>query len=236
MKSVGIIGGIGPESTIQYYRDIINGYKKKITDGSSPSIVINSIDIIKMLNLLSTNEDELVKYLNDEIYKLKNSGVDFAVLAANTPHAIFEKLQAVSPLRLISIVEVTRDKSSELGLKKILLLGTKFTMTGNFYPKVFAEKNIEVVAPNAEQQNYIHQIYFDELIKGVIRQETKQQLLKIISDIKSQNHIDGIVLGGTELSLILKEEKYENLPILDTTNLHIQRIVKEILVSQMGLK
>ncbi len=231
MKSVGIIGGIGPESTIQYYRNIISGYKKKITDGSSPSIIINSIDITKMLNLLSRNEDELVKYLNDELYKLKNSGIDFCVLAANTPHAVFEKLQSVSPLRLISIVEVTSEKSSELGLKKILLLGTKFTMTGDFYPKVFAQKNIEVVVPNAEQQNYIHQIYFDELIKGIVRQETKQQLLQIISDIESQNSIDGIVLGGTELSLILKEEKYHNLPILDTTNLHIQRIVEEIIAS-----
>lgn len=231
MKSVGIIGGIGPESTIQYYRDIISGYKKKITDGSSPSIIINSIDITKMLNLLSKNEDDLVKYLNDEIYKLKNSGVDFCVLAANTPHAVFEKLQAVSYIRLISIVEVTSERSSKLGLKKILLLGTKFTMTGNFYPKVFSEKNIEVVTPNSKQQDYIHQIYFDELIKGVVRQETKQQLLKIISDIKSKNHIDGIVLGGTELSLILKEEKYENLPILDTTNLHIQKIVDEIIAS-----
>jgi len=127
--------------------------------------------------------------------------------------------------------KVTRDKSDELGLKKILLLGTKFTMVGKFYPKVFAQKNIEVVAPNSEQQNYIHQIYFDELIKGVVRGETKQQLLQIISDIKSQNNIDGIVLGGTELSLILKEERYENLPVLDTTRLHIRRIVDEILGS-----
>lgn len=112
-----------------------------------------------MLNLLSKNEDDLVKYLNDEISKLKNSDVDFCVLAANTPHAVFEKLQAVSSERLISIVEVNCEKSSELGLKKILLLGTKFTMTGSFYPKVFAQKNIEVVAPNSEQQNYIQQIF-----------------------------------------------------------------------------
>jgi len=98
MKSVGIIGGIGPESTIEYYREIISGYKEKITDGSSPSIIINSIDITKMLNLLSKSEDDLVKYLNDEIDKLKNSGADFCVLAANTPHAVFEKLQAVSSL------------------------------------------------------------------------------------------------------------------------------------------
>jgi aspartate racemase len=229
MKIVGIIGGIGPESTIQYYRQIINGYREKISDGSFPSVVINSIDMTKMLGMLGDKPDDLVEYLVSEIVKLEKFGVDFCVLASNTPHVVFEKLSAISPTKLISIVEVASERASDLRLNKVGLLGTKFTMTGDFYAKVFGAKNIEIASPLPEQQDYIHKIYFDELVKGEVRSETKRRLLDIIQDMKNKFQIEGVVLGGTELSLILKKECYFDIPVLDTTSLHIKKIVSEII-------
>src|SRR5580700_8044835 len=125
MKTVGIIGGIGPESTIDYYRSIIAVYREQRPDGSSPSMVINSVDLQKALRMLDGNElDALVDYLTRELHRLSGAGADFAVLSANTPHLVFDDLRKQSPLPLISIVEATCDAAEAMGLTKLALLGT----------------------------------------------------------------------------------------------------------------
>jgi aspartate racemase len=230
MKTVGIIGGIGPESTIDYYRSIIAVYREQRPDGSSPSMVINSVDLQKALRMLDGNElDALADYLTHELHRLSGAGADFAVLSANTPHLVFDELRRRSPLPLISIVEATCNAAKAMGLAKLGLLGTRFTMQGRFYPDVFSREGINLVAPDPDEQAYIHEIYFGELVKGIFLPETHQRLLAIIDKMKGRDDIRGVILAGTELPLLLRGSTMPGVPFLDTTQIHVQEIVKELL-------
>lgn len=230
MKTIGLIGGIGPQSTIEYYRFIIEGYRERQSDGSYPPIIINSVDLNKLLSWMNANElNTVTDYLVAAIGKLADAGADFAALAANTPHIVFNQIRERSPLPLISIVEATRDKASHLGLQRLGLFGTHFTMQSRFYPDTFAEKQMAIVVPNKAEQDYIHEKYFAELIKNIILPETRARLLAIVDRMKTDDAIDGLILGGTELSLILREFEDKELPYLDTTHIHAAAIVEEML-------
>lgn len=230
MKTVGIIGGIGPESTIEYYRLIITEYRRQRTDGSYPSIIINSIDMTKMLRLVEANELESMSgYLTDQVRRLASGGADFGALASNTPHIVFDEILRHSPIPLLSIVEATRDATLELGLRRVGLFGARFTMEGRFYPDLFGHAGIKIIVPEAGERNYIHDKYMSELVKGVLLSETRQCLLSIVDSMKEREGIDGLILGGTELPLILTDAEHNGVPILDTTRIHVERIVAELL-------
>jgi aspartate racemase len=226
MKTVGIIGGIGPESTIEYYRQIIASYRQRKQDGSYPSIFINSIDIARMIKLFETNDLAAVtEHLLDALQKLADAGADFAVLAANTPHVVFDELNRKSPIQLISIVETACDAAKAMGLQRLGLFGTRFTMQGRFYPDVFAREGIALVIPPPDDQAYIHDKYMSELIHGKILPATREQFLQIVERLKELHGIQGLILGGTELPLLLRYNEYKGIPFLDTTKIHVERIV-----------
>lgn len=230
MKTAGIIGGIAPESTIQYYRQAVAEYQRLTNESQFPPIIINSIHMTKMLNLIGQNKlSEVTDYLLCEIIKLHKAGADFAVMASNTPHIVFNELQRQTPIPLISIIEVACDAAKNANLKKVGVLGTRFTMQGTAYPNTFSKFNIEIVAPNPNEQEFIHNIYMNELVKGVLLPDTKQKLDEIIEALITRDSIDGVVLAGTELPLILTEPSHKGIPFLDTTKLHVQRIVETIL-------
>lgn len=230
MKTLGMIGGIGPESTVDYYRSILAAYSEQRPDGSSPSIIINSIDLQKGLRILEANQlDALIDYLAYEIRRLAGAGADFGVLAANSPHIVFDELRKQSPIPLLSIVEATCNHAKAGGLTNLALLGTGFTMQGRFYPEVFSRENIKLVTPQPDEQAYIHDKYLGELVKGVFLPETRQQLLAIIDRMKERDDIAGVILAGTELPLILRSPDKPPVPFLDTTQIHVQAIVKELL-------
>ncbi len=229
MKTVGLIGGIGPESTIEYYRFIIEGYRERISDRSYPPIIINSIDLNKLVTWMETSQlAEVADYLVAAIDTLAAARVDFIAIAANTPHIVFNEVRARSPLPMVSIVEATRAKASALGLRRLGLLGTGFTMRSHFYQDVFTEKQIEIVVPTAEEQDYVHEKYFSELVKNIIVPETRARLLAIVERLKTEHAIDGLILGGTEIPLILRDDA-NTLPFLDTTRIHATAIVNEML-------
>jgi aspartate racemase len=230
MKTAGIIGGIGPESTVEYYRLMIAAYREQRNDGSYPSVIINSIDVKKLLDLVHANEfARLVEYLAAEVEKLARAGADFGLLAANTPHIVFDEIREQSRIPLISIVEATRDAAQALGLKKLGLFGTRFTMQGRFYPEVFSQAGIALVAPNQHEQSYIHDKYLGELVHGIILPETREGLLAIVNRLKERDGIDGLILGGTELPLILRDAGASCIPFLDTTKIHVERAVAQLL-------
>lgn len=230
MKTVGIIGGIGPESTIEYYRMIIASYREEIRDGSYPSIIINSIDLKKMLTLIEANKfTKVIEYLIDEMQRLARAGADFGLLAANTPHVVFDELRRQSPLPLLSIVEATYEAAKDLGLKKLGLFGTRFTMQGRFYPEAFSREGIQLVVPVEDEQDYIHDKYMNELIKGIILPETRERLFTIVDRMRERDGIEGLILGGTELPLILRDDMSRGIPFLDTTQIHVKAIVAQLL-------
>jgi aspartate racemase len=229
MKTAGIIGGIGPESTIEYYRQIIAAYRQRQRDGRYPSLLINSIDMKKMLDLIGANELAAVtQYLLGEVQKLAQAGADFGALASNTPHLVFEALNQQSPIPLISIVETACDAAQALGLKRAGLFGTRFTMQGRFYADVFGRAGITLVTPSPDEQTTIHDKYMGELVNGVIRPETRQRLLAIVARLRDEEGIGGLILGGTELPLILSGDMGQGIPFLDTTRIHVERIVAQM--------
>jgi aspartate racemase len=230
MKTLGIIGGIGPESTIEYYRRINALYRERVGDGSAPLVLINSIDMKKMLNLVYADElAGLTEYLAAEVKKLAGGGATFALLAANTPHVVFEALADQSQIPLISIVEVTCAAAKSARLARVGLFGTRFTMQSSFYADVLSQQQIGIVVPNEEEQFYIHDKYMNELVKGIILPETREQLITIIKAMKERSQIDGVILGGTELSLILCEGTVFGVQILDTTQIHVKAAVAQLL-------
>ena len=225
-KTVGIVGGIAPESTIQYYRQIVNAYQALTSESEFPPVIINSIHMTKMLDLIGAKKlTEVTDYLLQEIQKLHRAGADFAVLASNTPHIVFDELERQSPIPLISIVETACLAAGKLGLKRVAILGTRFTMQGTVYPTVFAAAGIEIVAPHRDEQDIVHNIYMSELVKGILLPESREQLFKIIETMHAPDGLDGVILGGTELPLILTESTHVGIPLLDTTKLHVAQIV-----------
>jgi len=230
MKTAGIIGGIGPESTIEYYRQIIALYRERTGDNSYPSILINSIDMTHMLELVGAQRfDDLVAYLVAEIGRLARAGADFALLSSNTPHIVFDRIRAAAPLPMISIVEATCARAKTLGLRKLGLFGTRFTMQGPTYKGVFAQNDIQLVVPAADDLEYIHSKYMGEWIYGIILDETKARLLQIVHGLKETHGIQGLILGGTEIPLILKDADDPDIPFLDTTRIHVEAVVDRLL-------
>jgi aspartate racemase len=223
MKTIGIIGGIGPESTIDYYRSLTRLHAERRPEAGSASIIINSIDFKQMLRLIAQSRlPELVELLSQEVRKLHAAGSDFGLLAANAPHIVFDELARNSPIPLISIVEATCDEACKLSLKRVGLLGARFTMQASFYPDLFARKQIRVLVPSEEEQAYVHEKYFGELVKGLFLAETRERLTEIVARMAQKDAVQAVILGGTELPLILHGGEAAGIPLLDTTQIHVR--------------
>ena len=230
MKTLGIIGGLGPESTVDYYQSLITVYREQTNDDSYPSIIINSIDLTRAIALVTANElAALAEWLASEIEKLRAAGADFALISANTPHIAFDEIARRSPLPLISIVEATCEAAKQSGMKRLALLGTRFTMQGHFYQDVFSRAGIALVAPKPELHAAIHEKYMGELVKGIFRPETRDWMLEIVADLKQREHIEGAILAGTELPLLLPEPSYDGVPMLNTTQVHVRAAISRLL-------
>lgn len=235
MKMLGLIGGIGPESTIEYYRLLIEAYREQDPKRAYPPIILNSINLQQYLDWINANEmQKFAAGLVVEIERLARAGADFAALASNTPHIVFDELQRASSLPLISIVEAACEHVKELGLKRVALFGTRFTMQGRFYPAVFSREGLELIIPDVTQQNYIHEKYMGELLNNRFLPETRQQLLAIADELKTRSGIEAVILGGTELPLVVRPEEFPDsthngIRFLDTTRIHVARLVREML-------
>ncbi len=227
MAIVGIVGGLGPESTIDYYRRILEAWE--LDDPSTaPSIVIDSLDVRRALHLVERDRSALTEYLLGSLRRLAGAGVDFAAMTANTPHIVFDDLAARSPVPLVSIVEVCAQEAQRRGLGRLALLGTRFTMEGPFYPAVCTRYGIAVVPPNDADRAWVHERYIGELLRGEFREDTRQQIISLVSHLRDEERIDGVILGGTELPLLLATPVIADVPALDTTALHVAAIVKRL--------
>lgn len=226
MKKLGLVGGMGPESTIPYYHDIIYGVQDRV--GIFPNLTIESVNVFDVLRLCDEQKyDELTEYLMNAINNLANSGSDFVALSANTPHIVFDRLQEKSTVPLISIVETTVNESIRLNKRKLGLLGTIFTMTGDFFKKPFYSNGIEIITPTTEEMEYINTKISSELELGIIKTETLESFQKIIGRMKVDDDIEAIILGCTELPLILND-KVSPVPCLDTMKIHIKTLIDMI--------
>jgi aspartate racemase len=225
---IGMIGGIGPESTVDYYQRLIRLYQENISAENYPEIVIYSINMTAMLELEAEgNWDGLTAMLAGAAAALHRAGADFAFMASNTPHIVFDRVRQASPIPLVSIVTAACGEAERLGLRKAGLLGTLFTMRSDYYQAEFAGSGIDIVVPNAEEQRYIHDKLFTEIEHGIFLEETRQGLLRIVRRLIDDAAIDGVILGCTELPLILTAQSAFGIPLLNTTEIHTHRIFEK---------
>jgi aspartate racemase len=227
MTTVGLVGGLGPESTIDYYRRILEACERD-DPSAAPSIVIDSLDVRRALRLVASDLPALTDYLLASLHRLAGAGVDFVAMTANTPHIVFDELAARSPVPMVSIVEVCAREARRRGLGRLALLGTRFTMEARFYPAVLARHGIAVVLPDEAERAWIHERYVGQLLEGDFRDDTRQELVAIVGRLREEERVDGVVLGGTELPLLLSAPDVAGLPALDTTALHVAAIVERL--------
>jgi len=229
VRTLGIIGGLGPESTIDYYRGIIARYRARAGNREYPHIVINSLDVDKGIAMLDAGRlNDLADYLSEGMDKLVRAGAEFGAIAANTPHIVFDELQRRSAIPLVSIVRASADGTKALGLKKVGLLGTGFTMRASFYPQEFERAGISLITPGDSERQYIHERYIGELLKNEFLPETRSEILRIAQRMKAEAAVEAIVLAGTELPLLLRDAAAA-IKFLDTAVIHVEAIVDELL-------
>ena len=228
MKKVGIIGGIGPASTLDYYSGIIDGYRAKTNDGNYPEIVINSINMTEMLLYVSSEEwDSLVDMLLKAIKNLADAGAEFAAIASNTPHIVFDRVKEKSVLPLMSIVEATCNHVRQQGCRRVVVIGTRFTMSSGLYSEAFKKYGITAIVPSDDEQIAIHNIIFPKLEDGVVLPEDKETMLSIVNGLLARNNADGLILGCTELPLMIKDDDLDTF-VFNTTRIHIDSIIEMI--------
>ncbi|MBU1143424.1 MAG: amino acid racemase [Firmicutes bacterium] len=225
MKTIGMLGGMSFESTVDYYKEINEGVRNHLKGSHSARIIMYSFDYAELEVLLEKNMwDEVTNRLTEEAIKLKNQGADFLVLCANTMHIVADEVERRSGLKLIHIVQSTLAYTKEKKIKKVLLLGTLYTMQSDMYPNIFKEDQITVVTPNKVDQAFIHRTIYLELIRGIISENSKNRLLSIIKE-HQKDGVEGVILGCTELPLLIKQSDLE-IEVMNTLKLHAQAVVK----------
>jgi aspartate racemase len=227
-KRIGILGGISPESTRLYYDHIIKQYLVREQDHYYPEVVIFSLDFQRFTDLETAGDTEgYVREIMTGIRALQNAGADFAIMAANSPHAVFDQVASQAAIPMLSIVEVTVDQAQRMGLRSLLLMGIKFTMQSSFYQQACQQRGIDVSVPASKEQDQIERIIFEELAIGVIREESRDRLLTIVE----RYDVEGVILGCTELPMILEPEDSTR-PLLNTLALHAEAALDYALEGQ----
>lgn len=229
MKKIGLVGGTGPESTLMYYKEL-NSRTDKITNGTQmPDIVIESVDFRKAWNFVSSERYDLLKdYLEEKIKCLKNSGAEVISLTAVTMHMVYEELVKETGVSLISIPKSVCKEAKAKGYKKILLLGTIFTMEQDYMKKDFREAGIEVFVPDEDDRDLVAKRIFEELELGIVKESTLKEFQSIIDKMRDQCGVEAVVLGCTELPLLLNSNNC-SIPCLDSVEIHINDLINEAL-------
>ena len=229
MKKLGLIGGLGPESTMMYYRDIVYGVKKRLGREAFPNLTVESLDVFRVLEMCGARDYEaLAAYLGGAVERLAAAGADFAAISANTPHIVFNDVAARAPVPMVSIIDTARDEALRRGYARVGLLGTAFTMEGAFFREPFERADISVAVPTEAERAFVARRISGELEQGVVRQETTEAFMRIIERMAREDGIEAVVLGCTELPLLFSQTP-SPIACLDTVQLHVQALVDRIL-------
>lgn len=228
MKTIGLIGGMSWESTVTYYQVINTCVKEKLGGLHSAKCLLYSVDFAQIEECQKNNEwEKSGQILSDAAKALEKAGADFILICTNTMHKVYPQIQKNISVPLLHIAEVTAQMLKKEAITKVALLGTKYTMQETFYAGIIEENGIKVITPSEKEQDYINSVIFDELCKGIIRNESKEKLLQIIDELSKQG-AQGVILGCTEIGLLIKQEDTK-VPLFDTTIIHAEAAVQEAL-------
>ncbi len=220
-RVLGIVGGTGPESTIDYYRRLVAGWRRRRPDGSYPRVLIDSIEAGTVIRAIGEGDlDRAASDLADAVAELEAAGAGRALLASNAVHLAFDRVAGRSRIPLIHIVDAARAAAESRGYRRLALLGARFVMESPMYPERFGAA-FEIVTPNETERAWVHDVYMNELIPGIVRDETRDGLVRVIAAMRDRYGLDAAILGGTELATILTQDVYAGVPMLDTAGVHV---------------
>jgi aspartate racemase len=225
-RMLGIVGGVGPESTADYYRRLIGRWRERGPTGTYPSILLDSLNSKPALDaLLAGDLDPTVRLFDASVARLAGAGAQLGLIASVTMHLVFDRVATAAPIPMLSILEALVDAARERGIRRPGVLATRPTTEGEFFARPFEAAGIELVRPEEADRAFVHEVYFDELAKGVFTDETRARLVAVIERMKTRDAIDALILGGTELPLTLREPTYAGVPVLDATGVHVEAAI-----------
>lgn len=231
MKKLGLIGGIGPESTVAYYRKIIHGVQAQAGRENLPRLSIESLNAFRVFQLCRSREfDQLTEYVLSAIHSLAAGGADLVALTGNTPNIVMDRILPVSPIPIVSAIDATCHVAQKRGARRVGLLGTVFTMTNTFFKTPFEDKGIKVIVPSESQIALIQAKIEAELEHGIVKEDTRQEFIAIIQDLQQREGIDHVALACTELPLILSDDN-SPVPCLDIVEIHVEALVQAVVSS-----
>lgn len=229
MKKVGIVGGLGPASTIDYYRDIIQIYRDAKGPDYYPEIVIDSVNMTELVQGVINKDDQaVVDLMRNSIHNLEKAGADFAAIASNTPHIVWDKLIGHVHIPVISIIEATCEYIKRQNFKKVLIFAAEFTMRNGLFSNALTRNNIDWVLPNDEDISTLGQIIYPNLENGIVIEKDKIKMQQIAEKYIVRENADALLLGCTEIPLMIKAGDV-SVPVINTTQIHIDAICKELL-------
>jgi aspartate racemase len=229
-RVLGIVGGTGPESTIDYYRTLVATWRRRRPDGSYPRVIINSVEAGTVFRALDIGDfDAVGRVLGPAILALAAAGCQRAFLASNASHLAFDRIDPAPAIPLIHIVDAAREHAARAGRRRLGLIGTRFVMESDLYPSRFGPAGLEVIVPTPEERELVHRIYFGELVEGIIRGESREALTAVVAAMRDRDEIDAVVLGGTELALILTDPTCAGVPVLNTAQIQVDSAVDWLL-------
>ncbi|RLE53368.1 MAG: aspartate racemase [Candidatus Methanomethylicota archaeon] len=226
MKTIGLIGGMSWESTLEYYRIINEAVKEKLGGSHSAKCLIYSFDFAEIEKLQHIGDwNRLAALMIDAARRLEKCGAELIIICTNTMHKVAGQVQSNINIPLIHIVDAVGEKIVEKKIGTVGLLGTRFTMEDPFYKDRLEEKfKIKVLIPNFEERKIIHEIIYEELVQGILRKSSKEKFKEIIENLKEKG-IEGVILGCTEIPLLIKQSDID-IPVFDTTRIHALKAVE----------
>ena len=235
-RLLGIVGGVGPEATADYYRRLIDRWRVRGPANTYPAFIVDSLNSRQALDqILSGNLDPIAELYEVSIARLAQAGAGLVIIASVMTHIVFDRVSPGAPVPLLSIVDALVSAARAGAIRRPLLLATRPTTEGQFFAGPFEAAGIDLVRPNEADRAWINEIYFEELVRGDINPETRAGLVQIIEKTKSGQGIDGVILGGTELPLILREPSYAGVPVLDSSGVHVEAAIDWLLDSSPSL-
>lgn len=226
MKVLGLIGGMNWQSTVEYYKILNTIVNEKLGSNHSAKIILYSVDFEEILTLeIENNWSDVKKIMGNIVANLENAGAEAIVICSNTMHLIAEDLEKISKVPLINVIDATAESVKKNKIISVGLIGTKFTIEGDFYKKRLSEKHgLKVLTPNKKDMELINNVIYNELAKGVINPESKKKFIRIVNELIS-NGAEGIILGCTELPILINQEEVKA-PLFDTLRIHMMAAVK----------
>ena len=225
MKTIGLIGGMSWESTVTYYQMINEGIKDSLGGLHSAKVLLYSVDFFEIEALMSRGAwDDAAELLGDVAHRLEAAGADMILICTNTLHKVAPQVQSRIRVPLVHIAEAAAEELLSKGITRVGLLGTKYTMTQEFYREKLTERGIDVLIPEGEEIDLVNRVIFDELCLGVVKEDSKAAYLKVIANLQARG-AQGILLGCTELGLIVSQVDV-SLPLFDTTVIHAKKAIE----------